>query len=124
MDFYSFRNNYSLNFFSYIAPDAPFDIVSVAKRSRNDSNDDCDVISPCSVQTNLTRVHVNDIISGICPQKESENGPNTVKEPVPTCFDSASLYVANLLEMNYYNEFIHCSFYAKYQVNNIKIKSS
>jgi hypothetical protein len=77
------------------------------------------VISPCSVQTNLTRVHVNDIISGICPQKESENSLTSVKEPVPTCFDSATLYVADLLEMHYYNEFIQSSFYAKYQVRNI-----
>ena len=107
-------------FFSYIAPDAPFDIVSDVNRPRNNSNDESDVISPCSARSNLSRVHVNDIISGICPQKESENGSEPVKEPVPTCFDSATLYVANLLETNYYNEFIHSSFYAKYQVNNMK----
>ena len=89
-----------------------------------------------TVNYNLTREHVNDIVSGICPQKElslssnnntkdntehfpSKNDESKLKPElsIPIYFDSAALYVANLLKMGYYDEFLQSPFYAKYQVS-------
>ena len=118
--------------FSYIAPDSPFDIVSQEHPEANDVGE-TNVISS-TVNYNLTREHVNDIVSGICPQKElssnnntkdnnehcpSENDQSKLKPElsIPIYFDSAALYVANLLKMGYYDEFLQSPFYAKYQVS-------
>ena len=64
---------------------------------------------------NLCREHVNDIISGICPKKESEEDSSEI-EPSPSSFDSSLLHVENILETNYHNEFLQSAYYAKYQV--------
>ena len=76
----------------------------------NDSN----VIARSS-NNNLTREHVNNIISAMCPEKESgENSSNGKSNN--TYFDSSALHVSSLLEKDYYHEFMQSSFYAKYQV--------
>lgn len=73
------------------------------------------VIPPSILKSNLSREHVNDVISGICPQKQSEKGESKI-EPCPAAFDSSILHVENILETNYHNEFLQSAYYAKYQV--------
>ena len=77
--------------------------------------EDDDVHSPKTSKCNLSREHVNDIISGICPQKQSDKGESEI-EPNPSSFDSSLLHVANVLETNYHSEFLQSAYYAKYQV--------
>ena len=125
-------------YFRYIAPDSQFDIVSSLQCKENDN--ESNVISP-TISYNLTRQHVNEIISGICPQNEllsnhkmqdnyehctPRNCKSTLNpdECKPTYFDSAVLHVANLLKRGYYDEFLQSSFYAKYQVSLFKSVSS
>ena len=95
--------------FSYIAPAAPFDIVSAQQFEDDGGN------SSKTSKSNLSREHVNDIISGICPQRQSDKGESEI-EPNPSSFDSSLLHVANVLETNYHNEFLQSAYYAKYQV--------
>ena len=95
-----------MNYSSYIAPDAPLDVVSLLKNGRN-------------VNLNLTREHVNHIVSGICPQRESGND-NMENKSDPTSFDSSALYIANQLEKGYFDDFLQSAYYAKYQVGVLK----
>ena len=97
--------------FSYIAPDSPLDIVSELRFVKsNDSN-----VITRSTPNNLTREHVNSIISTMCPEKDSgENNSNGISNN--NYFDSSALHVSSLLEKGYYHEFMQSSFYAKYQV--------
>ena len=73
------------------------------------------VISSPFLRSNLSREHVNDVISGICPQKQSAKGESKI-EPSPDAFDSSIQHVTNVLETNYHNEFLQSAYYAKYQV--------
>ena len=81
-------------------------MVSLLKSERN-------------VNLNLTREHVNNIVSGICPQRESGND-NTENKSDPTSFDSAALYIASQLEKGYFDDFLQSAYYAKYQVGVLK----
>ena len=68
-----------------------------------------------SASINLTREHVNDIISSMCPEKYAGvNSSNGISNN--TYFDTSALHVSSLLEKGYYHEFMQSSFYAKYQV--------
>ena len=86
-----------------------------AQKFENDSTNSFNMAQSTDEPFHLSRMHVNDIISGICPQKQSEKSESEI-EPNPTSFDSSLLHVAKILETNYHNEFLQSSCYAKYQV--------
>ena len=86
-----------------------------AQKFDEDLTNSSNVAQSTNEPLHLSRMHVNDIISGICPQKQSEKNESEI-EPSFSSFDSALLYVAKILETNYYNDFLQSSCYAKYQV--------
>ena len=86
-----------------------------AQKFDDDSTNSPNMAQSTNEPFHLSRMHVNDIISGICPQKPSEKNESEI-EPNSTSFDSSLLYVAKILETNYHNEFLQSSCYAKYQV--------
>ena len=86
-----------------------------AQKFDDDSTNSPNMAQSTNEPFHLSRMHVNDIISGICPQKPSEKNESEI-EPNPTSFDSSLLYVAKILEKSYLNEFLQSSCYAKYQV--------